>query len=217
MQVSGVTELFPFVCISAILTPLSCAGLHPEFFTAHRREWLHPNGYQTSRYSSPSWVPQRAGITDDWLFTDMAGNTPFLSIYLFLTLLESGSLRSKCQYGQLLGKGPFHGHLVSWVGRDGLEENSLVSLIRALISSWGLHLPPTPTHDLSLRNSAVSGQHCSFIIGFFSQTFGRLSWEPYYHIKCCLSGVVSREKQIPLTTYNVFSALGTCPAPILSS
>ena len=69
------------------------------------------------------------------LFTDMAGNTPFLNIYLFLTLLESGSLRSKCQDGQVLGKGPFQGHLVFWVGRDGVEENSLVSVIKALTSS----------------------------------------------------------------------------------
>ena len=69
------------------------------------------------------------------LFTDMAGNTPFLNIYLFLTLLESGSLRSKCQDGQVLGKDPFQGQLVFWVGRDGVEENSLVSVIKALTSS----------------------------------------------------------------------------------
>ena len=69
------------------------------------------------------------------LFTDMAGKTPFLNIYLFLTYLESGSLRSKCQDGQVLGKATFQGHLVFWVGRDGVEENSLVSLIRALPSS----------------------------------------------------------------------------------
>ena len=47
------------------LGPVSCDFSHPKFLSAHRREWLQLMAARSCRYSSPSWVPWRAGIADD--------------------------------------------------------------------------------------------------------------------------------------------------------
>ena len=57
MRESGLTEIVPFVRISAL------SGQDPSFFlSAHHREWLQPNGlWITGILLQPWW----AGITDD--------------------------------------------------------------------------------------------------------------------------------------------------------
>ena len=66
--------------------------LHPELLSSPGREWLQFWWLLNHRYSSPSWVPLGSGahiqlqllMTVTSLFTDMAGNTPFLTITVFV-------------------------------------------------------------------------------------------------------------------------------------
>ena len=84
MQESGLTEIIPFICISAILVQHLVCFLVLNSLGAHLLEWLQSDGW----YSFPSWVP--LGLTSShWgvallmtvtsLFIDTAGNTSFLS------------------------------------------------------------------------------------------------------------------------------------------
>ena len=65
---------------------------HPEFFSAHCREWLQPDGYQIRQvfFSFPSALraqeftfegPESLMIMT-FLFIDMAGNIPFLNTHI---------------------------------------------------------------------------------------------------------------------------------------
>ena len=76
MQESGVTEITPFICISAIwgqFPVFLCFFLQLEFLSAHHREWLQPDGCHIGQVLfSFLIVPRaqkftflRAGITDD--------------------------------------------------------------------------------------------------------------------------------------------------------
>jgi len=76
MQESGPDEIIPFISISAIW------GQYPVFLlSAHRSEWLQPKGCQIAGTvflpGCPGGLELLTTVTS--LFTDMAGNTPFLS------------------------------------------------------------------------------------------------------------------------------------------
>ena len=76
MQVSGLTEIIRFICISAIW------GHILFFLSAHQREQLQPNGCPAAGIiflpGCPEWLESLMTVT--FLFIDMAGNTPFLKI-----------------------------------------------------------------------------------------------------------------------------------------
>ena len=85
MQESGFTDIIPFAPVSAIWGQYLFLS-HPELLRARSREWLQSAG--SSRSTSPSWVPLGSGthgggldslMTVTSLFTDMAGNSPFLT------------------------------------------------------------------------------------------------------------------------------------------
>ena len=61
MQESGLTEITAFRCISVIWGPYPVFS-NPEFLRAPCRQRLP---LMSARYSSPSWVPWKAGIADD--------------------------------------------------------------------------------------------------------------------------------------------------------
>ena len=91
VQESGISEIIPFICISAIL------GQYPVFFFhilsflgAHPREWLvwESNGYQIAGILLLLDCPECSGahigrlqslMTVTSLFADMAGSSPFLN------------------------------------------------------------------------------------------------------------------------------------------
>ena len=74
VQEPGLTEIIPFICISAIL------GQHPALpLRAHLREWLQPNGFWLASIVLPGCLRGLESlITVTSSFIDMAGNTPFL-------------------------------------------------------------------------------------------------------------------------------------------
>ena len=47
MQESGISEITPFICFSAVWGQYVCFS-YPEFLSAHLREWLQPNGCQVA-------------------------------------------------------------------------------------------------------------------------------------------------------------------------
>ena len=55
MQESGISEITPFICFSAVWGQYVCFS-YPEFLSAHLREWLQPNGCQIAG-TLPSWMP----------------------------------------------------------------------------------------------------------------------------------------------------------------
>ena len=74
VQEPGLTEIIPFLCISAIL------GQHPAFpLSACLREWLQPSGFWMAGIvlpACPGGLESLMTVTSS--FIDMAGNTPFL-------------------------------------------------------------------------------------------------------------------------------------------
>ena len=76
MQESGLNEIIPFTCISAIW------GQYPMLFlSAHHSEWLQPKSCPIAGTVFPPGFPGGLEplMTVTSLFTDMAGNIPFLS------------------------------------------------------------------------------------------------------------------------------------------
>ena len=82
MQESGLTEIIPFICISATLGPYPVSSLMSSSVLTAGRGYSLVTA-RLCRYSSPSRVPQRAGVTGDCdiLVYCYTGNTPFLRGY----------------------------------------------------------------------------------------------------------------------------------------
>ena len=64
MQVSGLTEIIPFICISAAWGQHAVICLFTSFFLAHCREWQHLVGYQALFCLGSEIHIWRAGIPD---------------------------------------------------------------------------------------------------------------------------------------------------------
>ena len=87
IQESGLAEIIPFICFSAILEPISCLFHILSFLGAHHREWLKSEGCKITGIillpECPQGSPGHTGglqalMTMTSLLTD-AGNIPFLS------------------------------------------------------------------------------------------------------------------------------------------
>ena len=85
MQESRLTEIIPFICISATW------GQHPAFFISlvPLSEWRQHDSCWISGillfHGCPGGLESLMTVT--FLFIDMAGNTPFLTIYILFSFI----------------------------------------------------------------------------------------------------------------------------------
>ena len=90
---SGLTEISPFICISALWGQYPVFS-HPEFLKPHHREWPQHDLAVVLLSECPGGLELVMSVTS--LFTDMAGNTSFLKrAYLFDLLSEAFKIASQ--------------------------------------------------------------------------------------------------------------------------